>query len=109
MSARVLEALSAVLNYGDEHKLCRCCGFDYVHIEAIAVKQGGKITTISSKRVVTSKCPNNRRGSDVAIEYRCEQGCSFVEVVSFHKGNVFEVCVEFDRNRNEPIDELWRD
>lgn len=108
MSGRVIDALCGVLVSNTEPKVCRCCGFNYVHITAVAVKQGEVITSIDRERVVTSPCLNNRRGSDVAIEYRCEDGCSFVETFSFHKGQVFEDCIDFGRT-TEPYRDLWRD
>lgn len=110
MSGRVIEAMSMALEARAGTKVCRCCGFDYVHITSVAVKQGDKITAIDGEHAITCPCPgNHRRGSDVAIEYRCESGCCFVELFSFHKGQVFETCVEFGCDPDEPIEELWRD
>ena len=98
---------------GDEHLLCRECGYSLVHLIAVEILLGhSRVFCIGDTPFVTPIVePYDRRGSEISIWYRCEMGHVFSVRQTFYMGNIQVNTTsypQFVQIVPQHADELWR-
>jgi hypothetical protein len=109
---------------GDSHSECPLCGCPFTHLGAVQVDaaegddahavailcgEDQRNAAISTELFEPQNCG---RGSAVSTWRWCESGCSWIEVLSFRKGETFRYGVPLDGPRlteDTAPPELWRD
>jgi hypothetical protein len=98
---------------GDEHLLCRVCKDYNVHLVAVEILLGHwTVVCLGDTPFVTPIVePYDRRGSQISIWYRCENGHLFSVSQTFYKGNIQVRTTNYPPNVQvvpSHVDELWR-
>ena len=70
--------------FTDDNNFLHCpeCGFNYVHIQQPVLIDGEDSYATGL----------GNRGDAITIKCTCEQGCEFLLLILFHKGNTRLVC-----------------
>jgi hypothetical protein len=92
--------------------LCPECGFEYCHLERVAVDQRGVVTSVARNGVrLRGPYRSTRRGSVVQVFCHCENGHRFLVQFSFHKGCTYVKSegIGGDLDALHGVEELWRD
>ena len=101
------------IEYGGACLCCPVCGHEYVHPAVVTVDQGHIKTTSSHDTALVQ--PSDRhtraRGSEVRLQFWCEEGHEFSYRFTFHKGiTTLQLdATDIDGWPQSGVNELWRD
>jgi len=107
MAPLIVLAESFSSNDNEAILCCPVCGFNYVHIGAVEVRQGKTMAVSAGDR--TEVLGNDRpwnKGSQITINLWCENYHGFSYTLKFHKGNTTLALVAGDAPF--PNKSLWR-
>jgi len=96
--------------------LCPVCGFEYNHFLSVKViaPHHNTINIVGSNEVKLTKYEptgtftSNVRGTEIQIEYSCENGHHWIFAQFFYKGTIETKIIQLPELEEE-YDSLWRD